>query len=180
MMCLVLPPQLHSRSPRAQSPFHPCFAYVSPSAFRPRSAPPPQHSAIPPAGRRRYFSTVRQSCSLIFGSRNSRGCALSRSYVPSSARISRGQPATSAARIAARRRVVAMAQVTQPAPGYLTRHYTDNRRAGTSSPDRWCSLLNGRHQSGTTISRPSGPPPKNRERRIIGLERTYKAREPGD
>ena len=55
MMCLVLPPQLHSRSPRAQSPFHLCFAHVSPSAFRPRRAPPPQHPAIPPAGRRRYF-----------------------------------------------------------------------------------------------------------------------------
>src|ERR1700746_2455371 len=48
-------------------------------------------------------------------------------------------------------RVVAMAQVTHSALGYLTRRYTENRRATTSSPAGWCSLLNGRHQSGTTI-----------------------------
>ena len=104
------------------------------------------------------FSTVRQSCSLIFGSRSSRRCALSRSCVPRRSHQPR-TTATSAARIAARRRVVAVAQVTHPAPGYLTRHYTDNRRAATSSPAGWCSLLDGRHQSGTTVSRfflPSG------------------------
>ena len=140
-----------------RSAFPPCFAHVSPFAFRPRSAPPPHTRKFRQHAVAGIFWTVRQWWSLSFGSRSSRKCALSRSCVPSSARISRGQPATSAARIAARRRVVAMAQVTHPAPGYLTRHHTDNRRAGTSSPDGWCSLLNGRHQSGTTISHPTRP-----------------------
>src|SRR6516165_4042063 len=51
--------------------------------------------------------TMRPLCSAIFGSRSSRRSALRRSSVPSSsAPISREYPATSAARIAARRRVV--------------------------------------------------------------------------
>ena len=50
--------------------------------------------------------TMRPLCSAIFGSRSSRRSALRRSSVPSSsAPISREYPATSAARIAARRRV---------------------------------------------------------------------------
>src|SRR5207237_5053241 len=49
--------------------------------------------------------TMRPRCSAIFGSRSSRHSALRRSSVPSSsAPISREYPATSAARIAARRR----------------------------------------------------------------------------
>jgi hypothetical protein len=80
----------------------------------------------------------------------------------------RGQPATSAARIAARRRVVALAQVVHPALGYLTRHYIDNRRSATSSPAGWCTLLNGRHKPGTIISRPSEPPRRHCERQVWG------------
>src|SRR6516165_1984220 len=56
------------------------------------------------------FFTMRPWCSVIFGSTSSPRCAFSLSCVPSSsAPISREYPATSAARMAARRRVEAMA-----------------------------------------------------------------------
>src|SRR6516164_1381273 len=67
------------------------------------------------------FFTMRPRCSLIFGSTSSRRCPLSRSCVPSSSvPIRREYPATSAARIAVRRRVavavvIARAALT-PAP----------------------------------------------------------------
>ena len=35
-----------------------------------------------------------------------------------------------------------IAQATRPVPGHLTRHYIEYRRAATSSPAGWCSLLN--------------------------------------
>ena len=59
------------------------------------------------------FLTVRPWCSLTFGSTSSRRWAWSRSCVPSSsAPINRLYPATSAARIAARRRVAGIPRET--------------------------------------------------------------------
>src|SRR5437660_4373937 len=73
--------------------------------------------------------TIRPRCSRIFGSTSSPRYAFSRWRVPSSsAPIRREYPATSAARIAARRRVEAMAPAAHPAPGYrLVQSYTTTR-----------------------------------------------------
>jgi hypothetical protein len=65
------------------------------------------------------FLSILPLCSLIFGSTSSRRCALSRSCVPSSsAPISREYPATSAARIAVRRRIEGISRL---AVGVLTK-----------------------------------------------------------
>jgi hypothetical protein len=78
--------------------------------------------------------------------------------VPSSTPIT----ATSAARMAARRRVVAMTQVTHPAPGHLTRHYTDNRRAAIS-------LQPGGAHSSTGVNSRERPFPTHRPVRATPL-----------
>jgi len=58
------------------------------------------------------FFTVRPRCSVIFGSTSCPKCALRRACVPSSSSpMRREYPATSAARIAASRRVEAIARV---------------------------------------------------------------------
>jgi hypothetical protein len=84
MMCLVLRPQLHPQSPRAQSSFAPVFCSgialrISPAQ---RAASTTlRNSASRPSP---VFLTVRPWCSLICGSTSSRRCALSRWCVPSS------------------------------------------------------------------------------------------------
>ena len=71
------------------------------------------------------FFTIRPLCCLIFGSTSSPRWALSRSCVPSSsAPIKREYPATSAARIAVRRRTVGM---TCPAVDWLNQIYLETR-----------------------------------------------------
>ena len=73
---------------------------------------------------------MRPWCSAIFGSRKSRRSAFRRSSVPSSsAPISREYPATSAARIAARRRVEAMAYLLRR----FIKHLYTARLAGCES-----------------------------------------------
>ena len=53
-----------------------------------------------------------------------------------------------------------MAEVTHPAPGYLTRYYTDNRRAATSSPAGGAPSSTGvtsrERLFPTQVSRPDG------------------------
>src|SRR5215472_9046784 len=71
------------------------------------------------------FFTIRPRYSPIFGLTNSRRWAWSRSWVPSSfAPIRREYPATSAARIAARRRTVG---IVRPARGALNQIYSQTR-----------------------------------------------------
>ena len=111
--------------------------------------------------------TMRPWCSAIFGSRSSRRSALRRSSVPSSsAPISREYPATSAARIAARRRVWLMS--SSPAA----------RRRPDRKSSRCSGLRNGRSLG--TITRGDGAQPGDDRARFVepphmGIARGEKA-----